>query len=663
MAIIATSRDNIWGKTFFTASGYPDWSSFMNSYAISFTKSVDNLQGRSDSASATVNFPANGTYTVRCAADNAFLSSMTVDGKSCSVGPLTGSGSTTDIEVTAGPKTVNITIGNENTNVGLELFGDNPMGLAFTIEQKSIDAPPPPITEEENVTNDAGTKPTVTTPPPPKVPDESVFIGAGPKPAVKPWSDFFPTCAAKPAIQTSSGGMIISENGSSGIKLNLKNYANKLVTLKVVRQGTGAWQNGFEISIPDASDILVNGSPQGGSAYNRNDYTNPNVGSAADIIYLCNLDGGDYDYIFSHSSVPGPRPIRTNYTVKCTDSTADVPVNVSVDRVNYKEECTTSSEDVITTNEDGTTVITTVNTTNCDWVPFTETVSVPTTKKVTTTTCTWVPYPETYTGPWPHCYEGVGIKKTGGNEVSWCYEDGGGEPFCDQTVTVTVVDTREVIPSTGGICFTDIFNQVWIDDPGLSKTNNTKVWSDGVSSSNLVISGTERFMFDGLTSTKTVAQATSGVSPIKAYIQWDKSGVANLTGLTGPVKLQMVYQSDHVFYVNGSVVSVSSSLNDEETGLVQIAASGTTVNSFKVEAANTDNLVEIYAVEANAAIIKDEEVYIVEGKSLTEYRDHSTKIRFRNPASKSSKTSFPTPMCFTDFRGLAGAKTPSELGL
>jgi hypothetical protein len=447
---------------------------------------------------------------------------------------------------------------------------------------------------------------------------ESVEIGAGPKPAVTPWSQLLPTCAAKPTAQASSGGMIISENGSSGIKLNLKNYANKLVTLKVVRQGTGTWQNGFGFSASNASDILVNGSPQGGSVYNRNDYTNNNVAAGADTIYLCNLDGGNYNYTFSHSSVPGPPPTRTNYKIKCN----------------------TSSEDV-TETIDGVKV----------------------TKTVTTTICTWVPYTETYTGAWPHCYVGVGIKKTGGNEVSWCYEDGGGTPFCDQTVTVTLVDTREVIPSAGGICFTDLFNQVWIDDPAVSKTNNTKVWSDGVSSSNLVISGTEGLMFDGLTSTKTVAQATSGPSPTKAYIQWDKSGVANLTGLTGPVKLQMVYQSDHVFYVNGSVVSISSSLNDGETGLVQIAASGTTVNSFKVEAANTDNLVEIYAVEADATIIKDEAVYILEGKSLTDYKNHSTKIRFRKPASKSSKTTFPDPLCYDEFREIAGAKTPSELGI
>lgn len=587
MAIIATSRTaGFSGAT--NVSGYGNWSSFMNSYAISFTTSTAGLQSRKDTASVNVNFPADGTYTVTCAADNAAYSSMTVDGNNCNVGALSSEGSTTDITVTAGTKSVSITIGNEDTKVSLDGFGDNPMGLAFTIAEKSISGAP-----------------------------ESVSVGAGPKPAVTPWSELLPTCAAKPTTQTSSGGLIISENGSSGIKLNLKNYANKLVTLKVVRQGTGAWQNGFGFSAPNASDILVNGSEQTGSVYNRKGYTNPDVGNTTHIIYLCNLDGGDYDYTFSHSSVTGPRPTR----------------------INYRLDSKTSSEDVKETID-----------------------GVEVTKTVTTTTYFWAPYPEEYPGAWPPCYVGVGIKRTGGNEVSWCYEDGGGEPFCDQTVTVTVVDTREAIGLVGNICFSDLINQVWIDDPLVDRTNTAKIWSDGITSSELLISGTEGLMFDGLTNTRVVT-AEGGVA---GFIDWNKDNAVNLVGLTGPVKLQMVYKDTHTFTVNDSPAFIApADLEDGDIALVEIAASGNTVNSFRVEAADNQTPVEIYAVTQGESdtIVVDDTDFIVEGRSFVDYRDHSTKIRFRKPASKSSKTTFQDPLCFTDFRGIAGAKTPSELGI
>lgn len=306
---------------------------------------------------------------------------------------------------------------------------------------------------------------------------ESVNIGSGNKPAVIPWSDLLPTCATAPTLSSSSGGLQIKKSGNSSVVLNLKNYANKLVTLKVVHQGGGAWDNGFSFNIPQASDILAGGSPLGGSPYNRSGFSNSDT-SGETIFYLCNLDGGDYNHTFTHFSVPGPRPTRTN----------------------YKEQCTTTTENVITTDGDG----------------------IETTTEVTTTTCVWEAYTETYGGAWPHCYVGVGLAKNGGDEVRWCYEDGGGKPFCDQIVTITVEDVRDVIPQSGGICMTDIKNQVWIADPADNSAN---------------------------------------------------------------------------------------------------------------------------------------------GNCLSEYNDHSTKIRFRIPSIRSSKTTLPDPLCFTDFRGVAGAKTPSELGL
>lgn len=317
----------------------------------------------------------------------------------------------------------------------------------------------------------------------------SVNIGSGDKPAVTPWFSILPTCASPPTLSSSSGGLQISQSGNSSVVLNLKNYANKLVTLKVVHQGGGAWENGFSFNISQASDILAGGSPLGGSVYNRDGFSNSDT-SGTTTFYLCNLDGGDYNYTFTHSSVPGPRPTRTNYNEVCTTTTETV-----------------TTTEVITVQEDDSV--------------FTDQ-EITTEEEVTTTTCVWEAYTETYGGAWPPCYVGVGLAKNGGNEVRWCYEDGGGQSFCDQIVTITVEDVRDAIPQSSGICMTDIKDQVWIADPA--------------------------------------------------------DGSAN-------------------------------------------------------------------------------------GNCLSEYNNHSTKSRFRVPSIRSSKTTLPDPLCFSDFRGVAGAKTPSELGL
>jgi hypothetical protein len=303
---------------------------------------------------------------------------------------------------------------------------------------------------------------------------EFVQIGSGDKPDPSEWSSPIPTCASPPTLSSTSGGLQISKSGSNSVILNLRNYANKLVTLKVVHQKDAAWQNGFSFNIPNASDITAAGTSLGGSVYNRPGYSNSDI-SGTTTFYLYNLDGGDYNYTFSHSSVPGPVPTRTNYNEKCTTTTAPV----------------------VTTDGDGVT----------------------TTTQVTTTTCIWEAVLETYSGAWSPCSVGVALAKNGGNEVRWCYEDGGGQNYCDQTVTITVEDVRDAIPQSGGICMSDIKDKVWVAD--------------------------------------------------------------------------------------GSAT----------------------------------------------------------GDCLSEYRDHSTKARFRIPSIQSSKTSLPDPLCFTDFRGIAGAKTPGEMGI
>ena len=234
------------------------------------------------------------------------------------------------------------------------------------------------------------------------------------------WSSQLPTCGNPPRGVSSLDGLQISKTGKNQITLNLKNYANKLVSLKITHSVSAEWTQSFDFSIPTCSDLSPN---TGGSPYARSPYLNPNI-SGTNIFIVYNVDGGNYNYVFNHSSDPGPRPTRTNYNLVCTPSTS---VETS-------------------TNADGDTVTT----------------------NVTTTTCVCEPYTETYTGRWPHCPTGVAVSKNGGNRVQWQYEDGGGGNYNDQYVTIEVLDVREAVKTSGELCVSEIKNAVWIAD-----SNNT----------------------------------------------------------------------------------------------------------------------------------------------------------------------------------------------
>lgn len=277
-----------------------------------------------------------------------------------------------------------------------------------------------------------------------------------------PWSQPVPpSCGSAPNALSSADGLQISKTGNSQITLNLRNYVNKLVTLKITHQvGFGTvWTQGFNFNIPNCSDISPN---TGGTPYSKSGYSNGNI-SGTNIFYVYNVDGGDYNYVFNHSSVPGPAPWRQLYTKQCDTSCDDAG--------------------------------------NC------------------TTVCYCVAAGIEYFSPWPYCPVGVAVSKNGGDRVQWQYEDGGGGNYDDQYVTVEVVSVRNVIGATGSICTSALKNSVWISDPA-------------------------------------------------------------------------------------------------DTG-------------------------------AN-------------GNCISEYKDHSDKIRFRIPSLQQSKTSLPTPLCYSEFRGIAGAASPGE---
>jgi hypothetical protein len=220
-----------------------------------------------------------------------------------------------------------------------------------------------------------------------------------------PWSQPVPpSCGSPPSGISSSDGLQISKTGQNEITLNLKNYANKLVSLKITHSVDAFWTQSFGFSIPTCSDM----SPDpGGTPYSKNSYSNSNI-TGTNTFYVYNVDGGDYDYKFTHSSIPGPAPTRQLYTKQC-DTSCD---------------------------EEG----------NC------------------VTTCYCVPAGIETFSPWPYCPTGVAVSKNGGDRVQWQYEDGGGGNYDDQYVTVEVIGVRNAIGSTGAVCTSALKGNVWVPD-------------------------------------------------------------------------------------------------------------------------------------------------------------------------------------------------------
>lgn len=220
-----------------------------------------------------------------------------------------------------------------------------------------------------------------------------------------PWSQPVPpSCGLPPSGVSSSDGLQISKTGQNEITLNLRNYANKLVSLKITHSSSASWTQGFGFSIPTCSDI----SPDtGGAPYSKGNYFNSNI-SGTNTFYVYNVDGGDYNYKFTNSSIPGPAPTRQLFTRQSTTS------------------CDAQA--------------------NC----------------VTTYFCAPAGL-ETFS-PWPYCPTGVAVSKNGGDRVQWQYEDGSGGNYDDQYVTVEVIGTRNTISDTGAICTSALKGNVWVPD-------------------------------------------------------------------------------------------------------------------------------------------------------------------------------------------------------
>lgn len=234
----------------------------------------------------------------------------------------------------------------------------------------------------------------VTPPPPP----------ASCCPVPPPWPIF--NCGSAPRSLSSPGGLILTQNSDNQVKLNLKNYANKLVTLKIIHQTNSPWSNTFSFNIPNCSDI----SPDtGGNPYSKGAYSGAMAGT--NVITLYNIDGGDYDYLFNCDSTDGPKPTRTN----CYET--------------FYQSCSTSGDPPVE---------------SC------------------VTVCVPNFYTEQYPGQWPPCTKGITIGQTGGTSVRWYYSDGNGDTgsYDAQIVTIEVVSVRNAVPQEGAICTSTLKNSV-----------------------------------------------------------------------------------------------------------------------------------------------------------------------------------------------------------
>ena len=132
MAIIWNTRNNAGGYSGYTNGA---WSSFMNLYSFSLIpQSGSGQSGQWFYANYNVYFPYSGTYTVTAAVDN--IGTLTVAGQNCNIAGFNSS-ATTSFYRDRG--TYSVFLGMFNSPSNPDLYSNNPMGLAVT-----IDAPPQP---------------------------------------------------------------------------------------------------------------------------------------------------------------------------------------------------------------------------------------------------------------------------------------------------------------------------------------------------------------------------------------------------------------------------------------------------------------------------------------------------------------------------------------
>ncbi len=286
----------------------------------------------------------------------------------------------------------------------LKALDNQPRGGDLTISTTNVvldggTTSPPPVT----------VPPTPTTSPPP----EDITIGPSdcePGPWKINGGTYDPNSVVAPvapSIDNSGGGqnLVCTKEGGKDIILDLRNYANKLVTLELTYRIDADWTQKFDFDIPNCSDLYVDSGRLGGddNEYNFPPYSHA-TNTANKVFKIYNLDGG-YEYKFKHDSIPGPEPIRDIFELVCVTTEEEVD------------------------NDDGGTDTINVTVCECELVG----------------TETW-----TQTGgSWPRFQPEVFITKSSGTSVSWIYDDGygteDGTPD-DVYVEVTVKKVRDTVP-------------------------------------------------------------------------------------------------------------------------------------------------------------------------------------------------------------------------
>jgi len=143
-----------------------------------------------------------------------------------------------------------------------------------------------------------------------------------------------------PPVNDKPGGLraSVGTDGSS-VKVNFKNYENKLLTLKLTWRTQAAWDQFCKNVNPYVSDLFINGPTDikggsrygdAGNEYNYPDYTlSKSGGNVTKTLYYYNVDGGDYDMLFSMSSTAGPEPVRET-AESVSDVTSGIVQGISV---------------------------------------------------------------------------------------------------------------------------------------------------------------------------------------------------------------------------------------------------------------------------------------------------------------------------------------------
>ena len=127
-----------------------------------------------------------------------------------------------------------------------------------------------------------------------------------------------------PELVESGGGLRLSlSSDRKDVKINLRNYKNQLVTLKLTWTTNASWPQKAILKNKYMSDLLIDGktAAAGGSRWgdDGNEYDIPDLelikgdDDVTKTLYLYNVDGGDYDTIVSMSSTPSSEPERVVY--------------------------------------------------------------------------------------------------------------------------------------------------------------------------------------------------------------------------------------------------------------------------------------------------------------------------------------------------------------